>query len=369
MPDGAGWCRPAAGPGRAPRSRVRWAGRIHTGSRTRRRAPDGPHEHAGCCGPQAEPGYGGTVTPENTLIVSVPSPELAADLAPLPNGVDLVVWDLASPAPRERFDLVVPPYMGLAKIFESLRGVEVGLIQSQSIGYEGVEEHLPKGQRFANASTVHEASTAELAVGLTLAAQRGIPHFVRAQDEGRWSPIFAESLADRRVTLLGYGGVGKAIAARLAGFEVQLRAVASRARKEDGIQVDAIDDLADVLAETDILIASLPGGDATSSVIDDAALSALPDGALVVNVGRGPLIDTDALVDHVRRGRIRAALDVTDPEPLPEGHPLWSLPGVLIAPHVGGATTAMRPRVARLVREQIERLRAGEPPVNVVLGG
>lgn len=309
------------------------------------------------------------MTPENALVVSVPTEQLAADLQPLPNGIDLVVWDLVSPAPRERFDIIVPPYMGVGKVFEELRGIDVGLVQSQSIGYDGVADVLPAGQRFANASSVHETSTAELAVALTLAVQRGIPGFVHAQGEGRWSPIFADSLADRRVTLLGYGGVGKAIAARLAGFEVRLRAVASRAREEDGIDVAAIDDLLAVLAETDVLIASLPGGDATEHIIDDAALSALPDGALVVNVGRGPLIDTDALVDHLQRGRIRAALDVTAPEPLPEGHPLWSAPGVLIAPHVGGATSAMRPRIARLVRTQIERLRAGEEPVNVVLGG
>ncbi|QEW01742.1 2-hydroxyacid dehydrogenase [Microbacterium lushaniae] len=304
-----------------------------------------------------------------SVVVSVPTEQLAADIQPLPEGVDLVVWDLDSPAPRDRFDMVVPPYMGLATVLENLSGIEVGLIQSQSIGYDGVDSVLPEGQAFANASSVHEASTAELAVALTLAVQRGIPGFVRAQDAGKWSQGFAESLADRRVTLLGYGGVGKAIAARLAGFEVQLRAVASRARTEDGIEVAAIDDLAEVLADTEVLIASLPGGESTTHLIDDAALSALPDGALVVNVGRGSLIDTDALVDHVRRGRIRAALDVTDPEPLPEGHPLWALPGVLIAPHVGGATTAMRPRIARLVRAQIERLHAGEPPLNVVLGG
>jgi phosphoglycerate dehydrogenase-like enzyme len=308
------------------------------------------------------------VTPENALVVSVPSAQLAADIQPLPNGVDLVIWDLASPAPRSRFDMVVPPYMGVATVLAQLDGVEVALIQSQSIGYDGVEDVLPDGLRFANASSVHEASTAELAVALALAAQRGIPGFVRAQDEGRWAPIFADSLADRRVTLLGFGGVGKAIAARLAGFEVHVRAVASRAREEDGVDVAALDDLPEVLAETDVLIASLPGGGATQHLLDDAALSALPDGALVVNVGRGPLIDTDALVDHVRRGRLRVALDVTDPEPLPEGHPLWTLPGVLIAPHVGGATSAMRPRIARLVRTQIERLRAGEPPLNVVLG-
>jgi len=301
--------------------------------------------------------------------VSVPTDQLAADIRPLPDGVDLVVWDLASPAPRDRFDLVVPPYMGLAKLLSALEGIPVGLIQSQSIGYEGVADELPAGQRFANATSVHETSTAELAVGLALAAQRGIPSFVRAQEERRWAPIFADSLADQRVTLLGYGGVGKAIAARLAGFEVHLRAVATHARTEDGVDVAALDDLPAVLAETDVLIAALPGGDATAGLIDDAMLAALPDGALVVNVGRGTLIDTDALVQHVRRGRLRAALDVTDPEPLPADHPLWTLDGVLIAPHVGGATSAMRARIAKLVRTQIERLAAGEEPLNVVLGG
>ncbi len=129
-----------------------------------------------------------------------------------------------------------------------------------------------------------------------------------------------------------------------------------------------IDELPALLPTAEIVIVSLPGADATRRLVDDAVLAALPDGALVVNVGRGPVVDTDALVDHVSRGRIRAALDVTDPEPLPEGHPLWSLPGVLIAPHVGGASSAMRPRIARLVKRQIERLLAGEEPLNIVIG-
>lgn len=303
------------------------------------------------------------------LVVSVPTEELAEDLQPLPDGVELVVWGMETPAPRERFDIVVPPYLSAAQVFPRLEGVEVGFVQGQSIGYEGIEKHLPAGTVFANASSVHEASTAELALALTLAAQRDIPRFVRAQDRGEWTQSFTASLADRRVTLLGYGGVGKAIAARLAGFEVELRAVATRARQEDGITVHAIDELHAVLADTEVLIASLPGGRETYQLIDDAALSALPDDALVVNVGRGKLIDTDALVDHVSRGRLRAALDVTDPEPLPEDHPLWSLEGALVVPHVGGASTAMRPRAIALIRRQIERALAGEPPLNVVIGG
>ena len=133
--------------------------------------------------------------------------------------------------------------------------------------------------------------------------------------------------------------------------------------------VHGVDELPVLLPQTEIVILTLPGGDETRHIVDDGFLAALPDGALVVNVGRGPLIDTDALVEHVRRGRIRAALDVTDPEPLPAGHPLWGLPGVLISPHVGGASSAMRPRIARLVRTQIERMRAGEPPLNVVIPG
>jgi phosphoglycerate dehydrogenase-like enzyme len=304
-----------------------------------------------------------------SLVVSVPTAELARDIEPVPDGVEVVVWDMEEPAPRDAFDLVVPPYMKMATVLQRLQGVAVGLVQSQSIGYEGVADALPEGLRFANATTVHETSTAELAVALTLASQRRLDAFAVDTSRGVWAPVFAESLADRRVMLLGYGGVGKAIAARLAGFEVELTAVASRARDEHGMPVHAVDELPELLPRTEIVIVSLPGGDATRHIVDDAFLTALPDGALIVNVGRGPLVDTDALVDHVRRGRIRAALDVTDPEPLPEGHPLWGLPGVLVSPHVGGASSAMRPRVARLVRRQIEHLARGEEPENVVIEG
>lgn len=301
--------------------------------------------------------------------MSVPTERLAADLGPLPEGVELVVWSMDGPAPRDRFDIVVPPYMKMARVLARLEGVPTRLVQSQSIGYEGVEELLPDGLAFANASSVHETSTAELAVGLAIAAQRRIDAFALDTGAGRWAPAYSESLADRRVLLLGYGGVGKAVAARLVPFEVRLTAVASRARMEDGMPVHGVDELPELLPDAEIVILTLPGGESTRRMVDDAFLAALPDGALVVNVGRGTLVDTDALVDHVRRGRVRAALDVTDPEPLPEGHPLWSLPGVLITPHVGGDSSAMAPRIARLVRAQIERMSAGDEPLNVVIGG
>lgn len=302
-----------------------------------------------------------------TFVVTVPTAELAADLAPAPDGVEVIVWDLQSPAPRPRLDIVVPPYMTQQGLLGRLGEAEIGLVQGQAIGYEGVEDVLPPGIPFANATTVHETSTAELAVALTLAVQRHVHRFAIDGQAGTWAPVFADSLADRRVLLLGYGGVGTAIAARLAPFEVELVPVASRARDEDGVRVHGIDELVELLPTVDILIASLPGGEATRHLIGEAELAALPDGALVVNVGRGPLIETDALVRHVAAGRLRAALDVTDPEPLPQDHPLWTLPGVLIAPHVGGASSAMRPRLAALLRRQIAHLLAGEDFENVVL--
>lgn len=301
--------------------------------------------------------------------MSVPTADLQRALEPLPDGVEIIVWAMDAAAPRDRFDMVVPPYMSMGRVLDRLDGVEVGLVQGQSIGYEGVADILPPGMVFANASSVHETSTAELALALMLAAQRRLPEFVHAQTEGRWAPVFADSLADRRVLLLGYGGVGRAVEARLAPFEARLTRVASRARLQDGVPVHGVDELPTLLPHAEIVVLTLPGGDATRRIVDDAFLAALPDGALVVNVGRGSLIDTNALVDHVGRGRIRAALDVTDPEPLPPDHPLWSLPGVLIAPHVGGASSAMRPRIAKLVRAQIDRLLAGEDPLNVVIGG
>lgn len=318
------------------------------------------------CGTEPRTGRAGTVE-SMTLVVSVPTAELARDLEPLPDGVEVIVWEMDAPAPRAHLDIVVPPYMPGTSGFGHLAGVETRLVQGESIGYEGIEANLPPGVVFANAATVHETSTAELAVGLTLAVQRHLDDFARDTAAGRWAPTYAQSLADRRVLLLGYGGVGKAVARRLAPFEVDLVPVASHARVEDGVSVHGIDELAELLPSAEIVILTLPGGDATRHIIGEAELAALPDGALVVNVGRGPLIDTDALVGHTAAGRIRAALDVTDPEPLPAGHPLWSSPGVLISPHVGGATSAMHPRIAALVRRQIDHLLAGEEPENIVI--
>lgn len=285
--------------------------------------------------------------------------------------VEFIVWDLKTPAPCDRIDIVMPAYLDGPRPLARLSGVEVGLVQWQSIGYNGVAEYLPVGIPFANAATVHETSTAELAVALTLASQRGIPQFVRDAQRHDWDMQWCSSLADRRVLLVGYGGVSKAIEARLAGFEVELTRVAQSAREErnllgEQVHVRGIDELPSLLSRAEVVILAVPLTPTTAHLIDADALAAMPDGALLVNVARGQVVDTDALVAELRSGRLRAAVDVTDPEPLPPDHPLWDCPGLLVSPHVGGASSAMLPRVAALVRRQIEHLRRGEPFENLI---
>lgn len=307
------------------------------------------------------------------LIVSLPSdPGLREAMGDQP-GVSFVPWDLDGPAPRKRIDIVVPPYWGGAKEFHLLAELDVQLVQWQSIGYNGVDRYLPEGIPLANAATVHETSTAELALALTLAAQRGIAEFVRDGDAHRWDLRSFPSLADRRVLLIGYGGVSKAIEARLAGFEVEITRLARTAREEQNlagttVKVLGFESLHEALAAADIVMLAVPLTAETKRLIDAKALAAMKDDTLLVNVARGAVVDTDALVAELRAGRLRAALDVTDPEPLPADHPLWDCPGTLITPHVGGDSSAMLPRMVSLIRRQIAKLQAGERPENLVLG-
>jgi phosphoglycerate dehydrogenase-like enzyme len=230
------------------------------------------------------------------------------------------------------------------------------MVQTLTAGYEHVLPHLPDGVRLYNAGGVHDASTAELALTLILAALRGVPEFVRAQERGEWRHERHDALADKRVLIVGYGGVGIAVDQRLAGFEVTVRRVAQRAREG----VAAVRDLPQLLPEADVVVLAVPLTDSTRGLVDRAFLERLPDHALVVNVARGAIIDTEALLAELHSGRLRAALDVMDIEPLPADHPLWHAPGVLLSPHVGGDTTAFLPRAKRLIIDQLHRYAAGE---------
>ena len=305
-----------------------------------------------------------TATPA-PVIVSVPDESIQARLQLVP-GAEFTVWDMLTPPPPG-VAFAVMPFRLPTKALENLAGTNVSVVQSQSIGYDGVAEKLPAGITFCNGVGVHEASTAELALTLTLASLRGVPDFVRAQGEGRWVYARYESLAGKRVLIIGHGGIGQAAAARFRPFEVELDRVASRNRTDAHGSIHAFTEIADLLPHADVTVIAVPLTERTHKLVDDAFLSRMKPGALLVNVSRGSIVDTDALLEHARTGKVRAALDVTDPEPLPAEHPLWQLPGVLISPHVGGNTDAMAPRVDRLVHAQTARLLSGQELLNIVL--
>ncbi len=306
-------------------------------------------------------------------VVTLPDEEWIERVGPV-DGIEQICWDIVSDPERlQEAELVVPPYMGDRSVLTRLAELpRLRAVQLMSAGYDDVVPMVPPGVQLANATGVHDASTAELAVTLMLAALRGIPQFVRAQDAATWVPDHTRrSLADRRVLIVGYGSIGRSIARRLTGFEARMTAVASRARVGDELveRVHGIDELPELLPHHDVVVLIVPLSDSTRHLVDRKFLAALPDGAVVVNVARGPVVDTDALLEATQEGRILAALDVTDPEPLPDGHPLWSAPGVLITPHVGGATSAFPPRAAALLRDQLEAFAAGQPLRNVVHSG
>ncbi|MBT1018690.1 2-hydroxyacid dehydrogenase [Canibacter sp. lx-72] len=309
----------------------------------------------------------------NKITISVPNVELCNYLAKHFNReqVAIYMWDMKSEPPVTKFDMVVAPYLDGPNILSALEGVNTKLLQWQSIGYDGVSDYLPVGVQFANAASVHETATAELAVGLAIAAQRDLKTFFRAQEQSTWQPGTTRALADRRVTVVGNGGVGRAVCERLAPFEVQLTRVANSARTEtlpsgETVQVYSADQLDEILINTDILILTVPLTATTEHLINAEKLKLLPDAALLVNVARGKVVDTRALVAELTSGRLRAALDVIDPEPLPESHPLWQLENVLITPHTGGDADSMMPRLHALLRRQITALLRDEQPENIV---
>ena len=297
--------------------------------------------------------------------VWLPRDEWAEDMPP---GVHVDVYDGEGPPPStiEDVELYVIPYMVASRepveVMRSMPSLRVA--QTLTAGVDNFLPHVPEGVTLCNARGVHDASTAELAVALVLASLRGFPDFIRAQDRGEWASQERASLADRTVLIVGYGSIGAAVEARLAGFECTVLRVARRAREG----VADMSTLADLLPIADVVVLTVPMTDETVGLVDAAFLAAMRDGALVVNVARGPVVVTDALVAELRAGRLRAALDVTDPEPLPAGHPLWSAAGLLLSPHVGGNTSAFLPRARRLVAEQVRRYVAGESLLNVISG-
>ncbi|MFJ4484039.1 2-hydroxyacid dehydrogenase [Streptomyces longwoodensis] len=297
----------------------------------------------------------------------------------LPEGPNYLFYDGGDdgtqPFPGDPADcaVYVVPYLKRQSVkvrpLPLMRNLRV--VQTLSAGVDDITGHLsdlPAGVSLCNARGVHEASTAELAVALTLASLRGIPGFVRAQQEGRWQSRFHPALADRSVLIVGYGSIGAAIDDRLAPFELaRVVRVARSARTTERGPVHPIADLPALLPDADVVILSTPLTEATRGLVGKDFLARMKEGALLVNVARGAVVDTDALLGALEGGRITAALDVVDPEPLPADHPLWHAPGVLISPHVGGPTSAFLPRAERLLVDQLGRYVNREPLRNVVL--
>ena len=296
------------------------------------------------------------------IVALLPTQTLLDAVGPV-DGVESLVWRGDGPPPRDDANLVVPDYAGARSALGMLDALpRLRVVQLQTAGYDGVRELVPGGVQLASARGVHDDATAELALGLTIASLRGIDLAVR--DSGTWhQDTRRRSLADSRVAILGYGSIGRAVAERMIACKAVVTGVASAARDDDLVGRVVTTGEVDWPAQH-VVVVVLPLSDATRHVVDAAFLSRLSDDALVVNVGRGPLLDTGAVLAET--GRLRFALDVTDPEPLPEGHPLWTAPGVLVTPHIAGGTTAMLPRIAALVRDQLERLRDDRPLRNLV---
>jgi len=293
----------------------------------------------------------------------------------LPQGPAYRFWNGEQDFPADPADCAfyVVPYMKAPEVGQrplpAMSSLEV--VQTLSAGIDHVEPALgtlPPGVRLCNARGVHEASTAELTLTLVLASLRGVPDFVRAQERGEWLDGFRPALADKNVLIVGYGSIGSAIEDRLVPFEVaRVARVARSWRTTARGPVHPIAELPALLPEADVVILCTPLNETTTGLADAAFLARMKDGALLVNVARGPVVDTEALLTELESGRLTAALDVTDPEPLPPGHRLWTAPGVLVSPHVGGPTSAFRPRADRLLADQLRRFVNREPLRNVIL--
>jgi phosphoglycerate dehydrogenase-like enzyme len=313
------------------------------------------------------------------------SANLAAEwLSDFPQGIELIRL------PRDldhdvEIDVWLPdPYpIRNLKIVPHLRGVK--LVLSLMAGTEWIPGAMGPHVTICNARGAHNISTAEWTLAAILAMLKHFPLFLEIQKPGDWKrrseasaeyvhitgdtrplypPVMLEELTGKTVMLVGYGSIGKEIERMLDPFRVNLIRVARTARENP--KVHAIHELDVLLPTAQVVVLILPSSPETRWLMDAKQLSLMQQGALLVNAARGPIVNTDALVAALQSGRIRAALDVTDPEPLPIGHPLWKCPNLLITPHVGGSSPEFARRALQVAADELRRYMAGEPLLNVV---
>jgi phosphoglycerate dehydrogenase-like enzyme len=294
-------------------------------------------------------------------------PDALDKFGPLPAGIEADVWDGGDdlPAGADQVEYIVVPFgvkLTPAAIGKIAALPRLKTIQILSAGAEHVLPHVPAHITLCNARGAHTPATAEWAAGAVIASLRDFPRFAVAQRDGHWDYARSESVAGKHVLIVGYGDIGAAVERRLAGWEVTVERVARHAREG----VHGLAELPGLLKDADVVVILVPVTDETRQLVNQDFLRGLKDGALLVNAARGVIVDTDALLEELSSGRIRAALDVTDPEPLPAGHPLWRAPGLLLTPHVGGAVYEDHERAYRVVSEQLARLAAGQPLLNVI---
>jgi phosphoglycerate dehydrogenase-like enzyme len=286
-----------------------------------------------------------------------------------PAGVTIEVYAgerTGLPSDPATVEFWTPPFLSsgsTTSMIEKMPGLRV--VQLLSAGADAWVDRLPPDVTLCDARGVHDSSTSEWTVAAILAYLREFPLFIRAQERREWAYRWSGELAGKRVLIVGAGSIGAAITRRLAPFDVSVTLVARHAREG----VHGVDELPALLPAADVVVLVVPLTRATTGLVDAAFLAAMPDGALLVNAARGPVVDTAALTAELASGRLAAVVDVTDPEPLPADHPLWEMPNFLLTPHVAGSVEGLLPRAYRLVADQLRRYAGGEPLENVVSDG
>jgi phosphoglycerate dehydrogenase-like enzyme len=286
----------------------------------------------------------------------------------VPDGITLLSHDNfpLDTSDLSQIDMYVPSYMGGAKALSyAAQMPNLSILQMLNAGYDDALAYVRPGITLCNARGVHDASTAELAVGLAIASRRGFLEFSNDQRQGNWNHRRFPALSDSKVGIIGFGSIGKEVARKLSGFDVTITAFTQSGRNN----TTAISELDKHLPNLDIVILILPLSDSSRHMFNAERLSKMKNGALIINVARGPIIDTEALIKELATKRIFAALDVTDPEPLPERHPLWNAPNVIIVPHVGGNSAAFEPRGRSLIESQLRLISEGKTLNHIVAIG
>ncbi len=305
----------------------------------------------------------------------------------IPASVEVLRYNAENPEPAEVDMLVPPPFKNNGR--ELLSRIRARYVQTMSAGVETIQPIMPPDTLLCNARGVHDSATAEWAVTAMLASLKWLPFYGDLRREGLWvtpeasdgfwldthgsphgssSPVLLEELAGKTVLIVGYGAIGKAIEARLLPFEpAQILRVARTARDGEPA-VHGTAELDQLLPEADIVVLITPLTPETHHLIGAPQLALMRRGAVLVNAARGGVVDTDALVAALESRQVRAALDVTDPEPLPPGHRLWQAPGLLLTPHIAGSSPAFLQRVFDFVGQQLQRLLDGKEPLNLIGG-